>query len=332
MATAQQTPKDDSDEPTDPIPDEGETNVLDRVTDPAFQFNTRATPIRLFFRVVDVLVDEAKVKVGTAPTAEWDKSKDVDGVHVKAVDPANVAMVNATMPKQGGGFDKWNVPLDTQPYHVLGVNNATMFKNLKYGRMAGKGVADDGDPIAVRYGDDLRRLETVITRPNQRSQRVTSWNLIDPDSVRQEPDIPDLSAQLNNVGHFESTRALKDAVGELSSHSDHVRVRADPDADGAFQFHADGDGFFRSDFVRFTDGHEVVDGDEDDARAESSLFSMCYLKDIASALHAAKMDKVVVRWGDEYPAIFQFFNEEYGIRGVFMLAPRIQSEDDEDDD
>lgn len=332
MATAKQVPEDDGeDELNDPIPEDGETNVLDRVTDPAFQFNTRATPIRLFFRVVDVLVDEAKVKVGAAPTAEWNKSKDVDGIHVKAVDPANVAMVNVTMPKSAGGFDKWEVPLDNQPYHVLGVNNATMFKNLKYGRMAGKGVDSDGDPIAVRYGDGLRRLETVITRPNQRSQRVTAWNLIDPDSIRQEPDIPDLSSKLNNVGHFESTRALKDAVGELSSHSDHVRVRADPDANGAFQFHADGDGFFRSDFVRFTDGHEVEDGaDGDAARAESSLFSMDYLKDIAKALHAAKMDKVVVRWGDEYPAIFQFFNEEYGIRGVFMLAPRIQSDEDDD--
>lgn len=331
MATAEQVPEDDgSDEVDDPIPEDGETNVLDRVTDPAFQFNTRATPIRLFFRVVDVLVDEAKVKVGKAPTAEWNKSKELDGIHVSAVDPANVAMVSVTMPKDGGGFDKWDVPLDNQPYHVLGVNNSTMFKNLKYGRMAGKGVDGDGDPIAVRYGDDLRRLETVITRPNQRSQRVTAWNLIDPDSIRQEPDVPDLSGRLNNVGHFESTRALKDAVGELSSHSDHVRVRADPDADGAFQFHADGDGLFRSDFVRFTDGHEVVDGDTDEARAESSLFSMDYLKDMAKALHAAKMDKVVVRWGDEYPAIFQFFNEDYGIRGVFMLAPRVQTDEDDE--
>lgn len=330
MASAEQVPEDDgTDDVEDPIPDDGDRNVLDRVTDPAFQFNTRAKPIRLFFRTVDTLVDEAKVSVGKRETAEWDNDAEVDGLHVTAVDPESVGMVSVTMPKGGGGFDKWDVPLDTQPYFVLGADTSTMLKNLKYARMKGAGVADDGDPIAVRYGETLRRLETVITRPNQRSQRVTAWNLIDPDSIRQEPDIPDLTNALNNVGHFESTRALKDAVAELSSHSDHVRVRADPDADGAFQFHTETEGPFKSDFVRFTDGHEVKgDTDEDGARAESSLFSVEYLKEITRGLHAAKMDKVVVRWGDEYPAIFQFFNEQYGIRGVFMLAPRIQTEDD----
>lgn len=308
MASAEQVPEDDGDD-VDP---------LNRVADPAFKFNVRASPIRLFLRLPDALVDEAKVTVGERESAEWGDDSMVDGLHIRAVDPANVAFVDVTLPAKGGGFGSFDV--DGAGY-TLGVNLDRLRKNVGYARMAGSGVDEDGDPVAVRYGDDLRRLETVITRSSQATQRVSVMNLIDPDSIRQEPDIPGLT--LRNVGHPENTKALKDAVGELKDTADHVAVRADPENDDGFQFHAEGDTV--TDTVRFLNGYEVED---DDARGQSSLFSMDYLRSIVKALHRAKMDKVTVRWGDEYPAVFQFFNEEYGIRGVFMLAPRIQSDDE----
>lgn len=312
-------------EAEDTIPEPDEENPLDRVTDPAFRIKTTATPIRLFFRLVNACVDEAKITVGERDTAEWNNGEVIDGLHVRAVDPANVFMVNATIPAEAGGFSTWDLGGET---YKIATTVKRLQKTLGYARMAGQGVNDHGDPIAIRYDDDLRRLETTVTRPNQRTQRVTSWNLLDPDTVRKEPDIPQL--ELDNVGFFESTRALKDAVGELKSTSDHVSVRSDPDAEDTFQFYTEGD-MVQSDFIRFTDSYQVQTSDDraEDVRGQSSLFSMDYLRDIVKALHRAKMDKVNVRWGDEFPAVFRFFNEEYGIRGHFLLAPRIQQEDDE---
>lgn len=315
MAEAQTT-----ENPTDDEPD-----PLNRVADPAFTFGVRATPLRLFLRLPDALVDEAKVTVGERESAEWGDDTMVDGLHIRAVDPANVALVDVTLPAKGGGFRAFDV--DGAGYTPC-VNLDRLRKNVGYARMAGAGVDDDGDPVSVRYGDDLRRLETVITRSSQATQRVSVMNLIDPDSVLQEPDIPGLT--LRNIGHPESTKAMKDAVGELKSTADHVAVRSDPENPEGFQFHAEGDTV--TDTVRFLTGYEQdYDGDglKDKFRGQSSLFSMDYLRDIAKALHRAKMDKVTIRWGDEFPAVFQFFNEDYGIRGVFMLAPWIQTDDDE---
>lgn len=308
--------------------DDGEQddNPLDRITDPDFQFNTNATPLRLFMRTLDPLVDEAKIRVGKCETAEWGRNAEVDGVHVRAVDPANVAMLDVTMPAEGGGFEKWDLPEAAYPYTTLGVRTGTLHKHLKFARMSGRGVDGDGDPVVVKYDEHLRRIETAVTRPSQRTQRVTAWNLIDPDSIRQEPDIPDLSDSLNHVGHVESTDALNDAVKGLNRTDDHVAVRQDPENPDAWQFHADGEGPVSSDFVRFNDGHES-DGDAVEG-GESSLFSMDYLRDFTRALANAKMDKVTIRWGDESPAVFQFMHEDYGIRGIYMLAPRIRSEDD----
>jgi proliferating cell nuclear antigen len=309
MATTNQTEKPTDDEP----------NPLNRVADPTLTFDVRATPLRLFLRLPYALVDEAKLVVGERETAEWGDDSIVDGLHIRAVDPASVAFVDVTLPAKGGGFGSWDVDGAGE---TLGVNLGRLQKNVRYARMAGSGVDDDGDPVSVRYGDDLRRLETVITRSSQATQRVSLMNLIDPDSIRQEPDLPGLN--LRNVGHPESAKAMKDAVGQLKSTADHVAVRSDPENDDGFQFHAEGDTV--TDTVRFLNGYEQdYDGDglTEKIRGQSSLFSMDYLRNIAKALKSARMDNVTVRWGDEFPAVFQFFNEEYGIRGVFMLAPRI---------
>lgn len=306
--------------------DSDDAEELQRISDPTFKFNTTATPIRYFFQLVNALVDEAKLVVGERENPEWNGDGLLDGIHVKAVDPANVAYVSVSMPSEGGGFTGYHVP---DAGHTLGVKVDTMLSNLKFARMVGRGVDDDGDPVTVAYDDEVRRLETTATRPNQKAQRVTTWNLIDPDSIRSSPDIT--SFELKNVAHPGSTRALRDAVKQLKGTADHVRVRADPDNDTGFQFGNDGGDLVSSDFVRFTEGYEVRNAGgepEDDIRGQSSLFSVEFLEDIVTVLHKTEMDKVTIFWGNEFPVVFQFLHEDYGIRGLFMLAPRIKDGDD----
>ena len=70
--------------------------------------------------------------------------------------------------------------------------------------------------------------------------------------------------------------------------------------------------------------------DEDAAEADSSVFSLDYLTDMADALATGKADRVTVKWGEEYPARFAFEYEDWGFSGHYMVAPRIQSGDDEE--
>jgi hypothetical protein len=290
-------------------------NPLNRVTDPAFEMNSTAVPLRLFFRAIDPIVDEARVTVGARETAEWDNTDTVDGIHVTAVDPHNVAMVDVSLPAKGGGFGTF----DTGEPHTLGVNVGTMLTTLGFARMSGKGVDDDGDPVAFRYDADLMRLDTTMTRSSHQTQRVRLLNTLPPDSIREEPDLPALN--LPNKGLPDGPRAFKDAVKGLEATSDTVRVRADPNVDHAFQIHSEGEGAVDGDSVRFLNSYEGND------EQESSSFSTSYLKAIAKGLKTAHVDKIVVRWGDDLPAVFEFYEETYGIRGQYMVSPRVHAED-----
>lgn len=299
---------------------------LKRVTesDAEFMFGTNAVPIRLFLRSVTPVADEVKLKVGKRETGEYGNDDAIDGLHARAVDPANVGMVDVTLPAEGGGFRTWGVK-GTDTIHTLGVNVDGFQKNLRYARMAGQGVEDDGDPVEVRYGDEIRRLETSILRPNQKTQRVTTWNLIDPDSVRNVPDIPDLQEQLENRGHVPGTRSFKDAINALGNSGDRTTVTTDDNNEDGFMLitkTGDPGELVDSDFVRYQEGYEGP------ASGQSSIFSWDFLRDMAVALHRAKMDKVVLQWGDEFPLAIRFFNEDYGIRGTYLLAPRINKDDD----
>lgn len=298
------------------------TDALDRVDDPTLQIKSHAVPLRLYLRLVTALVSEARVWVGTRESAEYTSDEDLVGLHTSVVEPANVAQLAVSMPNGGGAMASWDVP-ESPDYHTLALDAESFQSTLGYARMAGQGVDDDGDSVVVRYDDDNgRRLETAITRADQRTQRVTLTNLLNPDAVRQSPDRMALS--LPNTGHFESSGALRDAVAELRGTGDHVRVRSDPRATNGFQFGTDavGDEHLSSDMVRFSTGYE---GEADEA---VSLVSLDYLADVATAIHEARMDKVAVHWGDEFPLVFEFFDEDYGIRGHYIIAPRIQTDDD----
>jgi hypothetical protein len=298
------------------LSDDGDAE-LSRVEEPDARLNSTAVPLRLFLRLLTPVDSEARLTVGEAETAEYGSTETVNGIHCTMVDPANVFMVTATLPAESGAFGGFQASGQT-----LGVNLERLQSTLEFGRMAGSGVDDDGDPVELRYDDGHRRLETVVTRPNQRLQRVTSQSLLDPDSIRQEPDIPSL--KLGHRGHPESTRALKDAVAELDHHGTPVTVRSDPDKDAYWRVESDGDReIINSDFVRFSGGHESDGG----GAAESSMFSPEYLRKITRALHRARVDKVTVHWGDSFPSVWAFQDQDYGIRGMFMVAPRVNEED-----
>lgn len=275
-------------------------------------FRTHGDPIRSWARLATTIVDEARLHV------------DEDGLTITAVDPANVALIDLHAP--ASGFEDYEVDGE----HVVGLNLDRFTDAINWARKRG----GDGDPVAVELLDDPVRLRVTVTREDQSVRRVSEWFTLDPAKIREEPETPDIT--LPNYA-TPSVRALRDAVTAVDAHHDRVYVSRD-ETDLLLATTPDGDTTpTDSDDNEFsTDVQDAVrflntawdTRDEDAQEADSSLFSLDYLTDIAQSLKTAKADRVTIKWADEFPTRLAFEYEDWGFSGHFMLAPRIQSEED----
>lgn len=267
-------------------------------------FTTAGDPLRSFLRYPAALVDEC--------VAEFD----ADGLHIEAVDVVNVGLVSATFPAEG--FGRYSVAGDETVR--VGLNLERLRKTLKWARK-GRG-SSDGDPVVVDVFDRMIRVR--IVREDTRMTRRSEWFSLDPDSMREQPHIPDLD--LPNRAR-PSVGALGDAVDAIDSRHDHIRVTRDGETFVVeSKDNADPDDDTTDDRVTILGC--AWDTRDDRAEACSSLFSIDYLADMVRALAAAKADDVTVKWGDEFPTMIQFLNEDWGHEGRFMLAPRIGGDDE----
>lgn len=271
---------------------------------------THGDPIRSWARLIAPVVDEARLRI------------DEDGLHVTAVDPANVFLVDVTAP--AAGFEEFETDGET----TVGLHLGRFRDAIEWARKRG----DDGDPVAIEVLDDLPRMRVTVTREDQQMQRVFEWFTINPESVRPSPEIPDLDLYNRATP---GVRALDDAVSAIDTYHDHVHLSRDgtdlllaTKPDGDTMPTTDEDGEKPEEAVRLA-ATAWDTRDEDAAEADSSWFSIDYLDDLTGALTAAKADRVVLMWGDQYPARFAFEYEDWGFSGHYMVAPRIQQGGDE---
>ncbi len=230
---------------------------------------------------VTVLVDECKIRLNE------------DGLRITAVDPANVGMVDTQLHK--AGFESYEADGG-----VIGVNLSRL-QDIA-------GMASSGDLVVLELDEETRKLHISIDGLEY------TLALIDPDSIRQEPDIPqlDLPAEVVAEGS-DVNRAVKAA----DMVSDHLRLRVDPDEE-AFYVEAEGDTddvdlkLSRDDLVDLTAG------------TASSLFSLDYFKDMNKAIPSDA--EVRIELGEEFPVKMHYTTSEGQCETTFMLAPRIQSD------
>ncbi|OTE98882.1 DNA polymerase sliding clamp, partial [Halorubrum sp. SD612] len=107
---------------------------------------------------VSVLVDECKIRLNE------------EELSIRAVDPANVGMVDLTL--EAAAFESYEADGG-----VIGVNLARL-EDIA-------GMANSGDLIHLELDEETRKLHIEIDGLSY------TLALIDPDSIRQEPDIPD---------------------------------------------------------------------------------------------------------------------------------------------
>ncbi|HMB51323.1 DNA polymerase sliding clamp [Natronoarchaeum rubrum] len=230
---------------------------------------------------VSVLVDECKIHL------------EEDGIAIRAVDPANVGMVDLSL--DAAAFESYEADGG-----LIGVNLSRLEDIV--------GMADSGQLVELELDEETRKLHIQIDGLEY------TLALIDPDSIRQEPDIPDLDLPAEIViegGDINRAVTAADMV------SDHIALGVDADAE-TFYVEAEGD----TDDVHFElDREDLIDLQAGEAR---SLFSLDYLKDMNKAI--AKDGEVTTELGEEFPVKMHFDIAEGQGSVTFMLAPRIQSD------
>jgi len=230
---------------------------------------------------VSVLVDECKIRLNE------------EELSIRAVDPANVGMVDLTL--EAAAFESYQADGG-----VIGVNLARL-EDIA-------GMANSGDLVHLELDEETRKLHIEVDGLSY------TLALIDPDSIRQEPDIPELDLPAEIV--VEGAQ-LNRGVKAADMVSDHIRLRVD-EAKEAFSIEAEGDTddvdlkLTREDLIAFTAG------------PADSLFSLDYLKDMNKAIPSDA--EVTVELGEEFPVKLHYgFAEGLG-QVTYMLAPRIQSD------
>ena len=220
-----------------------------------------------------------------------------DGFRVDVVDPANVASILPVKLK-ASGFENIDAP-----------GSASQGLNLK--RLDDYiGKARNDDLIHVRLDMASRKLLIDYREIHH------SMALIDPDSVRAEPDLPKLDLP-NTVGV--SGASLSEAVGVADLVSDHIQITAGNDKESVI-FSAEGD----TDDADYTiSGDSLVTNEISDADAET-LLSLEYLKELVKPMPDDA--EIQIRFGTEFPIIMDWSANEDCIEVKQLLAPRIQSD------
>jgi len=240
-----------------------------------------ATTLQETLDTIGALVDECKIHL------------EEDSIRIRAVDPANVGMVD--------------VELDASALESYTGNGGVIGVNLdRLNDIAG--MADSDQLINLELDEETRKLHIQIDGLEY------TLALIDPNSIRQEPDLPDLDLATEVVieaGELQRGIKAADMV------SDHIQLRADRDRE-EFYMTAEGDTDDTNLTLTREDLIDLVPGDAD------SLYSLDYLQDMVKAM--PKNVAVTMELGEEFPVKLHFEYADGTGKATYMLAPRIQSD------
>ncbi|RLI75761.1 DNA polymerase sliding clamp [Archaeoglobales archaeon] len=215
-----------------------------------------------------------------------------NGLHSRAVDPANVAMVIVDVPTDS--FEVYKVDENS----TIGVDVNRIFdisKSIRGNELVELKLDEDENNLKIKFGS----VEYSVA-------------LIDPSAIRKEPKVPQLELPAKivlNAGEFKKAITAADRI------SDHVVFRTDEDG---FYIEAEGDvdkiTFYMSDA-------ELIEFNKQQAR---SMFSIEYLKEFVKV--AGSGDLLTIHLGINYPVRLQFDVANGKVKVEYILAPRIEAE------
>jgi proliferating cell nuclear antigen len=255
----------------------------DTVSGPPRQFQAAITggDIKEFVGTLRAIVDEAKFNIGS------------DGIQVRAVDPANVAMDDGVL--SAGAFESY-----TASEGILGLNLERLEEVLK--------LANKGDLVELSFDTNTFKLVIHIDGVE------FTMACIDPDSIRMEPEIPDMDLPVSfTTDEAQISRGVKAA----DMVSDHLQLRCDETEQAVF-IEAFGD---TDDVSLELTEEEYTELTAVDAEA---LFSLDYVKDIVRKFPTGA--EITITFGTDFPMMIEYEFADGECEILSMIAPRIRSD------
>ena len=244
-----------------------------------FKAKVKSEVLKTMLDAVSTLVDEAKIQLTP------------EGLNLKAVDPAHVAMVDLTLGKKA--FAEYKATdMD------LGVDLDKLKDILK--------LAGAQDVIDIEYKEDSHKLVFKIGHITRRMSLVDTANMGD-------PKVPNLSLP-NQVVVLASE--LQQGIKASEAVSDHIALVAEGKV---FELIAEGD----------TDqSHLRLEGSElvkiQAPQKSRSLFSLDYFSTMSKVVRPT--DAVTLNLGTDFPVKIEFDIADGNGHIIYLLAPRIESE------
>ncbi len=228
--------------------------------------------------IVGTVVDEVKINL------------EEDGISLKAVDPAHVAMVDLSLGSEG--FESYEAERTE-----LGLNLNKIEQFLK--------LAGSGDVIGIQHQEDENRLIMEVNNITQKMPLLDTAGMTD-------PNVPTLDLPINL--QIKGSHLLK-GVKASENISDHVTITANPDG---FEIFSEED----ENSVKMSLNEE--DLEELQANEEvRSLFALDYFSDMVKCVSRDTL--LDIELGADYPIKIQFGFADGNGDVRYLLAPRIES-------
>jgi|Deesub1362A_J573_1020465.scaffolds.fasta_scaffold00348_24 proliferating cell nuclear antigen len=235
--------------------------------------------LKTVLKGLHILVEEARFRF------------DEEGMHVRAVDPANVAMVIANVPKDS--FEAYKINKDEE---LIGVDVNRVYDFIKSAKK---------DELIDLWTED----ESLVVKNGNTKY---SSSLIDPSAIKKEPKIPSLELPAEIV--FDAGE-FKKAVQVCEKIDDRLTFNSSKEE---FSIEAEGD----VDKITFSlDGSELKDFNRAKAK---SMFSIEYMKEVAKV--AQNGNELTVKLGTNYP-VWLIFDIDEKATVEYIVAPRIEVEE-----
>ncbi len=244
-----------------------------------FEAKVKAEVLKEFVDVLSTLVDETKVNATK------------EGISVRAVDPAHVAMVDLSLDR--GAFESYKS--DDQE---LGLDLDKVKEVLRLAKM--------GDVIDLRYDEDKNKLVLIVGNITRRMALVDTAGMSD-------PKVPNLNLPAKLTIRVEE---LRQGIRASENVSDHIALTVSPDG---FTMQGEGD----TDSVDLKLGKDLLD-ELDSKEQVRSMFPLDYFANMIKAITSAP--SVTMYLGNDYPVKLEFAIGGGKGKVKYLLAPRIESD------
>jgi len=245
-----------------------------------FQAKARADVLKEVVNVVSTLVDEVKFTVNA------------DGLTLRAVDPAHIAMVDLTLGKDA--FEEFKAD-----EVEIGIDIDKLNQFLK--------LARSDDVIDIKHDEDKRRLNIAVGDITRRMSLIDATGMSD-------PKVPSLNLPAKLIVKADD---LVQGIRASETVSDHIALTASPEG---FEMTCEGD----MDQVNWKKAKKDMESLETPSSVRS-LFPLEYFANMLKAVPGG--NSVTMFLGNDYPVKVEF--QIAGGKGEvrYLLAPRIESGD-----